>query len=274
MLLLLACSGDPTDTADDTGAAPITDFVVSWSTDPSPAQAGQEVVFTEQIRDQLGRPIEDLVAAHERIVHTLLISQDLTSFQHLHMEDFTALSGEDLRESTFSFPVTLPLAGTYRLVFDYAWQNSYLSSNDWMTVEGAPAMSEPALDYTTEWDVRDLHVSIRWDVDPVVGYESIWTVTVTDLEGNDISDVVQYLGADAHAAVVSSDLEWTSHTHAWFPGMEDVAPGHDMPSLSHGPELPFHYTFAVPGPHKMWVQFAREGVEETYVVPFVFDVAP
>ena len=273
MFLLLACAGESTDPC---ASEPDEDkvFTVSWETDPSPVEAGVEATFTERVRDQRDCPVEDLVAAHERITHTLFISEDLSSFQHLHMEDFTTLSGEDLKASTFSFPVTLPLAGTYRLVFDYAWQNQDLASNDWMTVGGSPAMGEPVLDYTTEWDVRDVHLALRWDVPPVAGYESIWTVTVTDLAGNDISDVVQYLGADAHAAVVSADLEWTSHTHAWFPGMEDVAPGHDMPAINHGPELPFHYTFPVSGPHKMWVQFARDGVDETYVVPFVFDVAP
>jgi hypothetical protein len=90
-----------------------------------------------------------------------------------------------------------------------------------------------------------------------------------------VTDLVPWLGADAHAAFVSLDLAWTSHTHAWFPGMENMTPGMEMPPLYTGPTVPFHFLFERAGAHKAWVQFARADDPETpYVVPFVFEVAP
>lgn len=277
-LALLGCSGEPDDTAAVDAcaeAAEVTDYAVEWDTEPE-ATAGEETTFTLRVRDQRGCPIEDLQRAHERIVHMLLISSDFTSFQHLHHEDFATLTAEDLQTATYHFPVTFPLAGDYRLVFDYAHQNQYLTSDDWLTVGGAPAVAtEPALDYTSPRQVEDLTVALEWDVAPYAGYEASWHVTVTDSTGADVTDLVQWLGADAHAAVASADLAWVSHTHAWFPDMDNVAPGHEMPHLYDGPELPFHFTFPTAGPHKMWIQFARADAPDfAYVADFAFDVAP
>ncbi|MFN7144536.1 MAG: hypothetical protein ACK4YP_12230 [Myxococcota bacterium] len=277
-VLLSGCAAGP---AEETGAEAcatpheVTDYTVAWDTSPA-ATAGQETTFTLRVRDQEGCPVEDLQQAHERIVHTLLIGRDLASFQHLHHEDFTTLTADDLRASTYRFPVTFPSAGDYRLVFDYAHHNQYLTTTDWMTVGGTPAQADtPALDYTLERAVEDLVVTLAWQIEPYAGYEASWEITVRTADGADVTDLVQWLGADGHAAVASADLGWVNHTHAWFPDMENVAPGHEMPHLYDGPVLPFHFTFPNAGPHKMWLQFARaDDPEHVYVADFAFDVAP
>lgn len=289
-LALFGCTGE---VVDDTGepdvcadATDISGYDVTWSADPEP-MAGEASTFTLRVRDQRGCPVEDLQTAHERVVHTLVIGEDLASFQHVHQEDFTALTADNMRTSTFAFPLTLPTAGDYRLVFDYAHRNAYHTSVDWMTVGGSPTMgAAPVLDYGDTREVDGLIVRLAWDIAPYAGFEASWTVTVCDPAGEpaaagsaceglgaEITDVVQWLGADAHAAVAAADLGWVSHTHAWFPDMENVAPGHDMPHLYDGPQLPFHFTFPAAGPHKMWVQFAREGAPDVpYVADFAFDV--
>jgi hypothetical protein len=280
LLGLLACTGrtDGGDTAVDTAPVEgVTGYDVEFTTDPTPAVAGEQATFTLRVLDQLGRPIEDLQQAHARMVHTLFISKDLVSFQHLHHEDFASLTADDLRTATYHFPVTFPMAGDYRVVFDFAHEDQYLTQDSWLTVAGAPAQStELALDYSTPRVVDDVTVALTWDVEPYAGYDSEWTVHVTDTAtGADITDLVQWLGADAHAAVVSADLAYASHTHAWFPGMDGTPPGHDMPHLYDGPDLPFHFVFPTAGAYKMWVQFARAGAPDTpYVADFAFDVLP
>ena len=278
LALVLGCSEGEVDTGaaeDCPEGAVVTDYAVEWTAEPEPT-AGEETTFALAVRDQRGCPVPDLQIAHERAVHTLFVSADLASFQHLHHEDFAALEGQDLKDSSFRFPVTFPLAGDYRAVFDYAHQNAYLTTTDWLAVGGAPGQAAaPELPYASRAEADGLGVELRWDVEPAAGFEASWTVTVTDADGAEVTDLVQWLGADAHAALVSADLGWVSHTHAWFPGMEDVAPGHDMPALYNGPEVPFHYTFPTAGPHKMWVQLARASAPgDVTVVAFAFDVAP
>ncbi len=281
LLAFAACATGPTasdsaDTAADTAEA-VTDYVVSSSVDPAPLTAGSESEFTFQIRDQLGRPIPDLQTSHERVEHVQFLSRDLSSFQHLHEEDYTALTADDLRESTFHFPLTVPMAGDYYVVYDFAHHNQYLNRSEWITAVGEPAQAAAAdLTPNTTATVDGVTGTLVWDVVPVPGHEADLTVHLEDAAGplgptND--PLVQYLGADAHLFVVDSAIDWASHTHAWFPGMEDVAPGHDMPHVYEGPNLPFHMVLPVPGAYKIWVQFARSSdPAHVYVLPFVFEV--
>ena len=257
ILLLLACAQKADDSALPSDAAPAW-YEVRWQTDPDPLAAGAPGTFTLQVTDPDGVPIEDLQQNHERMVHTLVISQDLTSFQHLHHEDFAALTAEDLRAATFHFPLTVPLAGPYLLSFDFAHRDQFQNRTDLLTATGSPAQAtSPQLPTSDTAQDGDVIGTLTWDSAPIAGYETSFTVHLTDTDGAPITDLVQWLGADAHAALVKADLSWVSHTHAWYPGMENVTPGMEMPPIYPGPDLPFHYTFPLGGDHKMWVQFTR-----------------
>jgi hypothetical protein len=251
-LLALACAGKAGDSgADSPDAAPAW-YEVRWQVSPDPLQAGAAGTFTLQVTDDVGVPIEDLQQNHERMVHTLFISEDLATFQHLHHEDFAALSAEDLRSATFTFPLTLPQAGPYRLAFDFAHRDTYQSRQDQLVVEGSPGQAD-APQIPTEAVVSD--------------------GDLTDAAGAPVTDLVQWLGADAHAAVVSADLSDVGHTHAWFPGMDEMGPGMVMPQVYTGPTVPFHYTFARAGSHKIWVQLARAAdPSRVYLLPFGVEV--
>lgn len=279
MILLLACTATTDDTVPvdtgDTGVHAITGYQVQRLTDPDPMPAGVESEFTLQVTDQDGHPIEDLQNNHERIVHTMFVSADWDSFSHVHHEDFYELTVDDLRQSTFHFPLTLPLAGTYRIMYGYAHQNQWLYTDDFIDVTGSPAQAAaPDTTPYAENSVAGMDVSLAWESEAVAGFEATWTVTITEADGTPVDDLVQYLGADAHCALVNDTITWGSHTHAWFPDMANMAPGMEMPHIYTGPDVLFAYTFPTGGSYKMWVQFTRESVPgAVYVVPFVFEVA-
>ena len=273
IFLLLACTGSKDSTPQDSDPIP-SSYLVNWSTSPD-AVAGAEVEFTLQVTDQDGNAIEDLQQEHQRMVHTIFISQDLTDFQHLHQEDFTDLTVENLKNATFSFPITLKKAGSYKLGFDYAHRNQYLHTEDWMEVSGEPLAGTPTPDTATTALIDDMELSLTWDLAPMAGFETSWVLTVKDTDGNPVTDITPWLGADAHAIVTDIDLTSIGHTHAWVPGMETAPPGHDMPHTYPGPILPFHYTFLNAGTYKMWIQFARDrDPSKVYTVPFWFTVSP
>ena len=287
LLLLLACPGTPDDSA-TTPTSPTDDCVlldptlgadggyqVAWATDPDPLVAGAQGDLSFQVLGPDGTIVDDLQQSHERMVHVIVISQDLTSFQHVHHEDAYALTADVLRCGYYHTPLTAPFSGRYRLGFDYAHENQYLSTLDWMDVGGAPPqLDAPVVDTATERSVEGMTIDLTWDTPPVAGFEAQWHIDVTE-DGEDVTDVVQYLGADAHAIVASEDLAFVSHTHAWIPGMENMTPGMEMPHQYPGPYIPFHFTFPNPGWHKMWIQFAREADPEApFLVDFWFEVDP
>jgi len=285
LFALLACTSPSDDTGAPTGSDDCAlvdpsleangDYQVAWANDPDPPTAGSTGDFAFQVIGPDGAIVDDLQQVHERMVHLTLISSDLTVLQHLHHEDYYPLDGEVLRCGGYHVPLQLPLSGRWRLGFDYAHQNAFLSTHDWMDVAGSPAMGDtPVVPTENVITVDGLEIELVWDLPPTAGYESQWHLVIRE-DGEPIDDLVQWLGADAHAVVVSADLGFVSHTHAWSPGMEQMTPGMEMPPLYQGDFLPFHFTFPAAGPHKMWVQFARASAPDlAYTAPFGFEVAP
>lgn len=275
--LLAACTASPdsADSAGDSGTHEVTGYDVLWSSDPDPMMATEQAQFTLQVVDQDGIPIGDLQQNHERMVHTIFVSADLASFTHTHQEDYTPITADNLRNAQFSFPLTLPLAGRYFTMFDYASRDQWLQTEDELTVSGSPSMAaSPDLAPNDTATMDGVTATLAWSSAPLAGYEADWTITLSDANGDPVTDVTQYLGADAHCVVVNSGTTWGSHTHAWFPDMGAMTPTMAMPHLYDGPEIPFAFTFPTGGTYKMWIQLVRSSTPDVvYVLPFVFDVA-
>jgi hypothetical protein len=273
LLALLACGPDIPDRT-DTGSREVTDYELVWSTAPDPLVATETGEFTIEIRDQDGRPIEDLQRNHERMVHTMFVSADWSTFVHTHHEDYAELTVDDIRAATFHFPLTLPFAGPYLILFDYAHQNQWIYDSSLIEVTGTPVQaSAPDTTPSARAEVDGTVAELLWSIEPRAGYEAAWTIRFTGPDDAPVTDLVPVLGADAHCAVVSADLGWGSHTHAWFPDMANMSPSMEMPHLYDGPEVPFVYTFPAAGAYRMWVQFARAAdPENVSVAPFTFVV--
>ena len=276
--LLAACTSDPPKPRPACDATDVPDsYIVEHRSEPEPIVARQSSEFFIEIEDQDGCPIEDLQQSHERMVHTLFISRDLESFQHIHHEDFYPVTADDVRSATFHFPVTFPAAGATLVVFDFAHRNAWQQDEAFVEVTGSPPqLSQPRLDFATDVAVDDIVVSFEWEIAPVAGFEAAVALTIRDAtKGADVTDLVQWLGADGHVAFVSTNLDVAGHTHAWFEGMDSMSPGMEMPAKYGGPYLPFHFTLPTGGTYKGWFQFARVSrPEDPYVVPFVFEVLP
>jgi hypothetical protein len=110
------------------------------------------------------------------------------------------------------------------------------------------------------WTGQGVSVALAFEAPPTVGAGASWELAFTDTGGAPVTDLVQYLGADGHCMVASSDLAWITHTHAWSAGMEDMAPSMDMPALYPGPTMPFRLDFPVAGDWRMWCQVCRESL--------------
>src|ERR1043165_5558835 len=63
-------------------ASPVTLTLVS----ETPVQSDREALFTLRLRTASGKPIapEDLIVAHTRLLHLLIVDPTLTDYQHVH----------------------------------------------------------------------------------------------------------------------------------------------------------------------------------------------
>jgi hypothetical protein len=274
-VLIAGCAAPAADTGAD-GDTRVTGYAVEWRTDPAPPLAGESARFTAQVLDQEGRPVPDLQRSHARMLHTVFVPPDLGTLLHLHHEDHATLTAEDLRTATYAFPLTVPWAGRYRLAFDFAHDNRYRQATDWLDAQGdvpAPAPDLTPRDTATDGSVTG---TIAFAAPPTAGVRADWTVTLGDAAtGAPVTNVVPWLETDGHVVMTDAARATVAHTHAWFPGMEQMAPGHPMPHLYDGPELPFQHVFETPGPHVLWLQLARaDAPEQPHTLRFVVEVDP
>ena len=109
ILLLVACHGPETDDSVSScvpGAVPES-YVVTRTPNPDPPEAGADTDWTVSFTDQDGCPIQDLQVSHDRMFHQILISEDLSSFQHIHPEDFGDITVDQIKAATWTLSVTL-----------------------------------------------------------------------------------------------------------------------------------------------------------------------
>jgi hypothetical protein len=192
----------------------------------------ERVEFT--IVDASGAPVRDFDVAHEKRMHLIVVRRDLTGFQHLHPTQAA--------DGSWTAPVTLPDAGSYRVFADFtrAGEAHTLASD--VRVDG-PAELAPLPDPATTavsdggYDVRLAAGASR------AGEEARLHFTITR-DGAPVR-TEPYLGAGGHLVVLREG---------------DLAFLHVHPS---GDAVEFAATFPSPGRYRLFLQFKHEGRVQT-----------
>ena len=187
---------------------------------------------TEQLRfrivDERGQTVRDFDVEHEKRMHLILARRDLTGFQHLH-----PTQGAD---GTWSAPVRLDEAGSYRLFADFSHEDTPQTLASDLRVDGtadleplpAPqptAVSDGGYDVRLDASGSDLHFAITRDGKPIT--------------------TEPYLGAGGHLVALREG---------------DMAFLHVHPS-GDGPD--FEVEFPTPGRYRLFLQFQHEGRVQT-----------
>jgi hypothetical protein len=206
--------------------------------------AAAKVPLHFRILDAQGAPLTRYTENHEKLLHLIVVRNDLSRFQHVHPTLHT--------DGTWSVTIDLSGAGDYRVFADFA-------------PEGAAALTLGA----------NLHVAGRYDPQPLAaaapstevdgytvalsgtpktGESSMLTLTVSR-GGTPVTDLQPYLGAYGHlVALRATDLAYL-HVHpAGEPG-DGVTPS--------GPEIGFHTTFPSAGDYRLYLDFRHGGVVRT-----------
>ncbi|MFI8189344.1 hypothetical protein ACIF8T_11200 [Streptomyces sp. NPDC085946] len=208
--------------------------------------AGERTDLRFTVRDADGRAVTAYQRAHDKELHLIVASRDLTTYRHLH--PVRAADG------TWSTPVDLPRAGGYRVFADFTPAG-----------EGAGNLTLGA----------DLAVAGRYDPKPlpapdttarVDGYEVRLTGTLrpgtaSELklrvlrDGRPVTDLQPYLGAYGHlVALRSGDLAYL-HVHPnGEPGDGTTRPG---------PDISFTATAPSAGAYRLFLDFRHDGAVRT-----------
>lgn len=208
---------------------------------PEKINAGETVTLSLTPKDSSNPAAAvplDLV--HEKKIHLIVVSKDLSWFEHIHPE---AGSG-----NTYSVSTTFPAGGEYILFADYkpSGADGQVERRP-VTVAGAAAPQKTYTQQETEWKGDDGYtVQLSFGGMPVKqGTELMPTVRVMK-DGKPVSDLDNYLGALGHMVIISSDTKHYLHVHP----MEDG---------THGPSIMFHTEFHAAGFYRAFLQFNHGG---------------
>ena len=218
---------------------------VKLHTEPKAIKAGEPASLIFHLTDENGEPFTDLLVHHDRILHVLIVSENLQILGHVHPEDFESRDMMLELEGMYTVHFTFPVAGKYILALDVMSADTEIAKYLYVDVEGEEKMSEMKDDFRTEkvvfgyteegGDRYTKAVSIT-DEKGTVPYhvkigvpEQIKAGEMVHIsyhfmrDGKPVSDLVPFLDAPMHFAIVNTRLDGILHTHGTVPTSGDSA---------------------------------------------------
>lgn len=195
------------------------------------------------IQDTDGKAITKFDTFQEKLMHLIVVSDDLQIFSHLHPEY------KD--NGRFEVRANFPKSGGYTIFSDYkpTGQNEQVSVLK-AQIPGKSAVTPP-VDFNQSKTLADTKVNLTFSQPTLkTGQEVMLMFDLRDVVNNQpIKDLQPYLGERGHLVVVkqSSPLTRADYIHAH--AAKDTPAG----------QVHFMTRFPQPGNYKLWGQFNRNG---------------
>jgi hypothetical protein len=247
-------AGDPFETRE---------YELDFVTSPPAVKAGVPFTMIFNVRHpRSGTLINDFAIVHDRPYHLFVVSQDMTSFQHIH-----PMARPD---GSWSVEVTLPKPGYYRVLSDFlpAGGSPQFLGRTLVTSDFDGDLLSQAARLQTDELLRKTVDGITAEVtlDPpklIAGRNGHLAFTLTDAHtGSGVTDLQPYLGAFGHTLVLSEDLADYVHSHPTEDPESDISRG------SGGPRISFEGYMPRAGRYRAWTQFLRNGQLTTFSFTF------
>jgi hypothetical protein len=276
-------------------AAPVTHTVTVAAEGGKAIEAGKAAAMVFTLKDAKGVPVKDLDTVHEKVLHLLAVSKDLSWFAHEHPTRRA--------DGAFTMPMTFPAGGEYTLYFDFTPKGTPQQVVPVkVTASGTP---KAAVSLTVDADkpktIDGFTVALDTEGAITAGGKAHMSFTITK-DGKPVTTLRPYLGAMGHLVIISQDGTQFVHAHP-HEGGEHGEGGHDAHGghgghgadakkddhaggAGHGgaapkaaaqvggPKVDFEAHFKEPGTYKAWGQFnvGTTEKEQVLTVPFTFTV--
>lgn len=229
------------------------DFKIELTSTPAQIESGREAEMIFTVRDKSGNQIKDFKTVPEKKMHLIVVSDDLSEFEHLHPE--LQPDGRFIVKHNFKhggkfllYPDATPATG------------SQVVERIELNVGGNPKQRESlAADLSLRKSADGLAVEMKPEGTLSTGKTMNINFTVTDEQsGKPVKDLQNYLGELAHVVIISEDTQDFLHVHPMNAKKPDET------------TILAHTNFPRPGIYKVWTQFQRGG--KIITVPFVINV--
>ena len=247
----------------NTSPLPVEKPSVTLSFQPQEIQTDIPITLSFSITDKNGEPVRNLSVSHERILHVVIISKDLSVFAHLHPEDFGPISESDRESGGYDVRYVFPKAGEYLVAADYAVGNDHFSDQFIIVAAGDSGMDQIPFDFMKEKYFGPYRVLLQTEPEQVKAGQKTKLIFTISRGDKKVKDIEPYLAAPMHLAVVHSDLKKFIHAHGVKPGNKPEEHGishiHGMVQDSLGPEIFAYIRFPSSGVYKIFGEMKHEG---------------
>jgi hypothetical protein len=201
---------------------------------------GADEVLRFRILDAEGEALTEFDRSHTKRMHVIVVRRDLDGFQHLHPTMAP--------DGTWTAPLRLADAGTFRLFADFSHDGEPTTLADDLRVDGAADLEPlPLSDADAVSEPGGYDVSLRAG-DPHAAEQSRLRFNVA--AGGDPVALRPYLGAGGHlVALREGDLAFL-HVHPSGDAGEDGS-------------IEFEATFPTAGRYRLFLQFVVGGELQT-----------
>lgn len=248
-LSVAGCGGHGGHIDEKKGDAPKTR--VELASRPSPPVAGSEAELVFNVKTTDGAPVNEFEIVHEKPMHLLIVTEDLSGFWHEHPEARS--------DGSFMLRFAFPAGGRYRLFADYK-QNRGDATVDPIDVDVAGAPYErrpPAVDQELTRGVDGITATLKPSAELVAGKDLFLKFDLIDTgSGKPVDDLQDYLGAKAHLVIISEDLKQFVHAHPLAQSVPN--------------SVTAHVKFPASGKYRIWTQFQRR--DRIIIIPFTVEV--
>jgi hypothetical protein len=199
-------------------------------------QRGRSADLRFRVVDSDGQAVRAFDVEHEKRMHLVIARRDLTGFQHLHptMSD----------DGTWSTPVTIKDAGSYRVLADFVHKGEATTLASDLRVDGAADLQP--LPAPASSAVSDGGYDVRLEAEHARPGEEADLRFVITKNGEPIQTEL-YLGAGGHlVALRDGDMAFL-HVH----------PSDDKDAIA------FAATFPTEGRYRLFLQFQDDGRVQT-----------
>ena len=247
------------------------EYFMAFNVNPA-VEAGKAATmsFTPKIKGNEGEMVP-LDIQHDKKLHLIVVSKDLSYFDHIHPEyqssgsyDIAILpKDKDYTKGRFANETKFDQGGEYVLFADYLPSGAtHQLERIELNVTGTPYQPAKFTDAKTVSKTDGYEVSLVPEGDKFFTKGTTHIAGIFKKDGKEISaeDFENYLGAKAHVVMISEDTQDYLHVH---------------PEVENG-RLDLHAEFGKPGIFRGWLQFQTEGKVHTadFVVKVEVGTAP
>lgn len=199
------------------------------------------------IYDKTGKSINDFEMVHEKLMHLIIVSDDLEYFQHIHPIY--------MGNGRFEVVANLPISGTYTIYSDYKPQGEspQVAVMKLMSDDPTPTNIPPFFISNTHKIIQGIDVSLN--IQQVIQNNSnndntipvTLTFNLKSIHNFPLRNLQPFLGEKAHLIMIrqSRNLDRQDYVH--------VHPTDH--NFYNAENMTFHSVFQQAGNYKMWLQF-------------------